>query len=127
MKIDTHPYRKLDKKILKYISSFMASIAVSSDKQSFMKRFDIHTSKRLNGYTKLSTSNGMDMDVIFIHQIINFIDINFMNKEIHYKVIQKPTSRTEKSSYELELYLQSDYTYNPKDLETYLRMKGIKL
>lgn len=127
MKIDTHPYRKLEKKIIKYISSFMASLVVSSDKQSFMKRFDIHTSKRLNGCTKLSTSNGMDMDVIFIHQIIKFIDINFINKEIQYKVIQKPTSRTEKGSYELELYLQSDYTYNPKDLETYLRMKGIKL
>lgn len=127
MKIDTHPYRKLEKKIIKYISSFMTSLVVSSDKQSFMKRFDIHTSKRLNGYTKLSTSNGMDMDVIFIHQIIKFIDINFMNKEIQYKVIQKPASRTEKGSYELELYLQSNYTYNPKDLETYLRMKGIKL
>ena len=127
MKIDPHPYRKLEKKIIRYISHFMASIVVSSDKESFMKRFDIYTSKRLNGYTKLSINHGMDMDVIFIHQIISFIDNNFMNKEIQYKVIQKPTSRTDMANYELELYLQSDYTYNPKDLETYLRMKGIKL
>ncbi|MBR2239926.1 MAG: hypothetical protein IKO49_01605 [Bacilli bacterium] len=127
MKIDTHPYRKLEKKIIKYISSFMASIIVSSDKESFMKRFEIHTSKRLNGYTKLSINNGMDMDVIFIHTLIKFIDNNFMNKEITYIVKQLPTSRKEMSSYSLELYLQSDYTYDPKDLETYLRMKGIKL
>lgn len=127
MKIDTHPYRKLEKKIIKYISNFMASIVVSSDKESFMKRFDIHTSKRLNGYTKLSINNGMDMDIIFIHTIIKFIDINFMNKEITYIVKQLPTSRKETGSYSLELYLQSDYTYNPEDLETYLRMKGIKL
>ena len=92
-----------------------------------MKRFEIHTSKRLNGYTKLSINNGMDMDVIFIHTLIKFIDNNFMNKEITYIVKQLPTSRKEMSSYSLELYLQSDYTYDPKDLETYLRMKGIKL
>lgn len=127
MKIDTHPYRKLEKKIIKYISSFMASIVVSSNKESFMKRFDIHTSKRLNGYTKLSINNGMDMDVIFIHTLIKFIDINFMNKEITYIVKQSPTSRKAMGSCNLELYLQSDYTYDPKDLETYLRMKGIKL
>ena len=82
MKIDTHPYRKLEKKIIKYISSFMASIVVSSNKQSFMKRFDIHTSKRLNGYTKLSTNNGMDMDVVIINKIMKFIDIKHKNKEM---------------------------------------------
>ena len=127
MKIDPHPYRKLEKKIIKYISHFMANIVVSSDKESFMKRFEIHTSKRLNGYTKLHRDNCLDMDAIFIKQIINFIDLNFVNKEITYMVKQLPISRNKMGSYSLELYLQSDYSYDPNDLETYLRMKGITL
>lgn len=116
-------YRKLERKILKSIfHDFLEHEGGYAMSVSFIsKAFDsLRSLKGKDGYTVMCLPANMAEANLLSGFICRKINELFPEKELEYKCI--PLNLRE-----IEIQISSNYAYDPEDLYTLLRMKGICL
>jgi len=118
MKIDPHPYRKLEKRILIYCIN-----QTSNDIHKKILKNSIKTSKRLKGgFTEISMPAKMNYK-LFIEYTENFIKTNFNDiiKCEYISLVDKNTRHAYDAYNKIRLSINYSKA-NSEDIETYLRI-----